>query len=291
MRMILTMTLALLAAGAAHADFSYTVTRRATGGMLGAMAAANGTSKVYLKGQKMKMDNGPIVIVVDFESQTLTTLDTAKKTYTVQPFSDIARNAGTAALELNIDAKETGQRRTINGFDASEFVMNIDMDPPQQAPQMGIMHMEMDMWIASEVPGVQELKSFYQKNGDKFPWSAMAGGGSNQNLQKAMVGVQQKLAAMNGVPVEQVVKVKSPAGMPGLGANASQACAKLEALKAQGGPMAEMIAKQAARMGCGGGAAANSGSLFEMTMDSSEFSTGSIPESVFATPDGYRKAN
>ena len=36
------------------------------------------------------------------------------------------------------------------------------------------------------------------------------------------------------------------------------------------------------------GAGAGSGSLMEMTMESTDFSTSSIPDSVFAIPAGYQ---
>jgi hypothetical protein len=46
----------------ARADFSYAMTRKTTGGSMASMAgtAANGVSKLYFKGQKMKtQDGGP----------------------------------------------------------------------------------------------------------------------------------------------------------------------------------------------------------------------------------------
>ena len=47
--------------------------------------------------------------------------------------------------------------------------------------------------------------------------------------------------------------------------------------------MARMQAMQG-----GGAPGAGSGSLMEMTMESTDFSTSSIPDSVFAIPAGYK---
>src|SRR5438067_12621928 len=56
---VLTLTL-LIAALCAQADFSYTTTRKTTGGAMAAMAggaSSTAPSKYYLKGQKMKVDS------------------------------------------------------------------------------------------------------------------------------------------------------------------------------------------------------------------------------------------
>jgi len=72
----------------------------------------------------------------------------------------------------------------------------------------------------------------------------------------------------------------------------AQARARLEQIVTQGGPAAAMAQQQLARMpGGGGGAAAPSGALLEITMDSSDFSGASIPDSVFAIPAEYQKTN
>ena len=57
---LLTATL-LAGTGAARADFSYTTTRKMTGGAMASLAAgSNQNSKTYFKGQKMRIDNGDI---------------------------------------------------------------------------------------------------------------------------------------------------------------------------------------------------------------------------------------
>ena len=82
---------------------------------------------------------------------------------------------------------------------------------------------------------------------------------------------------------------------PEQAAQMKDAMARLQAMQSQGGPAAAAAQQAMARMGAmTGGAAgpgAGSGSLMEMTMESTDFSTGSIPDSVFAIPAGYQKVD
>jgi len=282
----------------ANADFSYTSTRKTTGGTMAAMAgnAANGTTKTYYKGQKMKSDTGDAAVILDFDAQTITTIDNRQKTVTVKKFSDIA--AGQGDVTAKVDVKETGQKKNVNGFEASELVMTMDVNSPQTAA-MGKMQMEMDMWISKNVPGVSEMRSFYQKNMAKFPWAALSGG-ANQGMQQGIADLQRKIAEMDGVPVQQLVKLKMAGGaaapaMPQMTAQQSaqmaDAMKKMQEMQKQGGPAAAAAAQAMARMGAmqGRGAApAASDSMMELTMDSSDFSSASIPDSVFAIPAGYQ---
>ena len=300
-------TVGLVAATCANADFSYTTTSKTTGGTLAqfAGAAANRTTKFFLKGQKMKTDTGDISIILDFETQTITTINNTQKTVAVKGFNDVAKSAPN--IDVKIEVKETGQKKNVNGFNASELVMTMDMDMSQagggRGAALGKMQMEMDMWISPDPAGVNELRAFYTKNASRFPYSAMAAG-ANPQMQSAMAEMQKKMASMNGVPVEQIIRMKQAGGaaggpaMPQISdaqmAQLAQARAKLEEMAKSGGPAAAFAQQQLARMPGGAPAAGGNsapGLMMEMTMDSSDFSTSSVPDSVFAVPADYKKAN
>jgi hypothetical protein len=278
--LILAVTLSV----AARADFSYTTTRKGTG------AAQTGeVTNHYLKGQKMMLDSGNRVILVDFDAQTVTTIQTAQKTYTVARFADLGQSLQQTGVDITADVKETGQKKVINGFNASEIVMTMQIDTPQTQQAGMKMQMEMDIWFSSEVPGSQEQKAFYQKNMAHFPWAAMAQGG-NPSIQKALVDLQRKLAGLNGVPVLEVVKMKSGGNEAQAGQaqqGMAQARARLEELQKQGGPGAAAAAQALARMG----GASSGGALFESTVESGNFSTNAIPDSVFTIPAGFNKVD
>lgn len=273
---------------AARADFSYTTTRKSTGGAMGQMAASAGdpVTKHYLKGQKMKIEHGDTATVIDFEAQTITSINPSQKTYSVAKFADLGKAIENAGVDVKADVKKTGAVKTINGFNASEVVMTMDVDMPQ-ARQAGMkMQMEMDMWVSPDVPGSRELRAFFERNGSRFPWTAVAGGSGRAGMQKAMADLQRQVASLNGVPVLQIIKMKSAGGGPpgAQGQGMEQARARLEEMQKQGGPQAAAAAQALARMG----AMSSGGSLFEMTMESGNFSTGTIPDAVFAVPAGYQ---
>jgi hypothetical protein len=273
---------------AARADFSYTTTTKTS------LGANNQPSKHYFKGQKMRTDSGDTSTIIDFDAQTMTMINNRTKTVTVRSLSDIGAAAAASGASVKIDVKETGQQKTINGYNAKELIMTMDVDSPQ-AQQMGKMTMEMDLWLSTDVPGIGELRGFYKKNMDRFPWAAMSGGGGNQGMASGIAQMQRKMAEMGGVQVESVMKMKSAGGagapaMPQMTpAQQAQMQAAMARLQQQGGPQAAAAAQAMARLS--GGAPGASNSLMEITTDASDFSTASIPDSVFAIPASYQKVD
>lgn len=282
--------LTLIASAAARADFSYTMTSKPSGAP-GAPGSEQVT-RIYLKGQKMMSDTGPVSIIMDFDAQTMTMVNKTQKTYTVTKFADMGQTAAASITDVKADVKETGQHKTINGFNASELVMTMQIDSPQ-AQQAGMkMQMEMDVWISPDVPGVGELLGFYQRNGSRFPWGAMAQG-ANPGMRAAMADLQRRIAGMKGVPVLETVKVKN-SGAGGVQAQAAQsdprmaqARARLEEMQKQGGQQGAAATQALARMGAAAGG--GSGAMFETTMEGGNYSSTSIPESVFAIPAGFQQ--
>jgi hypothetical protein len=296
MKIACSLIFALGAALTAHADFRYTTTTRnpvdteASQPYKSAQVAGGGaqTTKHYLKGQKMKVDNGDTATIIDFDAQTVTAIDNNQKIYTVTKFSDLGQGLPQSDLEAKVDLKETGQLKTITGYNASEVVITMAIDSPQASRAGMKMQMEVDTWLSPEVPGSEELRAFFQKNQDRFPWASMSSG-ANPNMQQAMAGLQRKMASMRGVPVLQVIRVKSAsndAQTAQIQQGMQQARAQLEAMAKQGGPQAAAAQQALARMG---GMTSGSGALFEITRESSAFSTDAIPDSVFAIPAGYKQ--
>jgi hypothetical protein len=293
--------LTLSAGVTAYADFSYTNTQRTTGGSMGSMlGATDRVIKSSFKGQKMMTSMGDASTIIDFDAQTVTTVSDSQKTYTVKKFSDLALPAGTN-MDMNVDVKETGQKKVVNGFNAREMVVTMFMDIDTGRGQSMQMQMEMDMWVSGDVPGASEIRAFYKRNAANFPWSAVMGASGNQSMAKAMAQMQRKLAEVDGVVVEQVIRIKSAGGpqsppmaqAPQMSAaqqaQMQAAMAKMQEMAKQGGPGGAAAQQALAGMpGMAGGAAAGGGSLIEMTVDASAFSNASIPVSVFAVPAGYK---
>src|ERR1051325_2724855 len=163
MKTVHVVTLALVCCFAAHADFSYTQTRKNSGGMMGGMMQGqNPVSKHYLKGQKIKIDSGNTVMIMDMAAGTMTSINNQQKTYTVTNFADLMKTMKDGEAEVQIDVKDTGQRKNINGFDSRQMIMTMSMESPQ-APGMK-MQMEVETWLSKDVPGAAEALTFYQKH-------------------------------------------------------------------------------------------------------------------------------
>jgi hypothetical protein len=287
MKTVSLLVVALVATSTAYADFSYTTTRKAQGPP--AAAATPSTTKYYFKGQKMMTDSDATAMIMDFDAQTVTTVHKSQKTWTVMKFSDVGQVLKQTDLDAKMDVKETGQKKVINGFNATQVIMTMEMDSPQMSQAGMKMQMEVDTWLSSEVPGAKELKAFHEKNAGNMPWAAM--GGSASGMQKAVADIQRKMVNFGGVPLLQVVKVKSAGGgaqAAQMQAGMAQARAQMEAMVKQGGPQAAAAQQALARMG---GGASGGGSLFETTVESSDFSTSTIPDSTFAIPAGFQKTD
>jgi len=268
--------IALAGGMAARADFSYTMTIKS------GMGAGQAT-KTSIKGQKMAIETASTVTILDFDAQTVTRVNKSQNTYTVTKFADAG--AGLAGATVTADVKETGQSKNVAGYDANEMVVTVDVD---MGGRGGSAQAEVHMWIASGVPGAEERRAFYKRNGANFPWSALIAGG-NPSMAKSMADLQRKMAALDGVPVMQVMKIKM-GGAAAAGPSADQqakmdaARARLEQMAQQGGPQGDAAKQALARMGPA------SGGGMEITTEGGNFSTAAIPDSAFAIPAGYTKS-
>lgn len=265
----------LAASPAARADFSFTMTQKSGPG--------NGmVVKHSIKGQKEVEDRGRVTVVMDFDAQTLTTIDHNAKTYKVARFSDLGSSA--AAGEVQAEVRNTGQKKTINGFEATEVLMTVQVDTARGSQPGFKGQMEVELWLSRDVPGSQELRAFYKRNGAHWP---VAGSDGSASMQKGMAKLQQQFAELDAVPVMEVIRMKSAAGAGASGAQMDQARARLEAVAKGGGPNAAGAQQALDRLN----AMSGGGSLFDITMEAGNFSSAPVPDSQFAIPAGYRKVD
>jgi hypothetical protein len=235
----------------------------------------------------MMTDMGNTAVIVDFGAQTITNIDRSQKSYTAKKFTDVAKDAPSSDMKftMSADFKETGEHKTIDGFQATESVMTFSIDMGQRGGGMK-MEMEMHLWVSPDVPGASEMEAFYKRNMANFPWSAVLPAG-NESMRAAMAQMAKKTAELHGVPVIEVMRMKMGAASmtPEQQAQMEKSKAQLEAMQANGGAQAQMAAQALARMG------AITGSGTEITTESSGFSTAPVPDSVFAIPAGYEQKN
>ena len=320
------------------ADFTYRETTTITGGAMLSMMKVVGVfskqarepvqSTVAVKGEKMLHRSQQQATVIDLAAQTVTTIDSQKKTYTVMTFEEFrqmmeqmsakmqkSQDQG-GKMEFKVSAKDTGNTREIAGYQAKELVLRMEMQATdQKSGQQGSMVISSDIWLAPSVAGYAEVRAFYTRMGEKLAFNP--GGGmfmSSPEASKNMGELYKEIGKLDGIPVLQTISMGG-AGQPGSGDTSAQ----------QGGGQQQQQQQQqqqpAARPSLGGALGGalggrfglgkkkqqddqastgqqsqpqqqgngNPGSLMEATTEMSGFSSAPVDDSMFAVPAGFKK--
>jgi hypothetical protein len=318
----------------AYADFQYQSTARVTGGSLiqlmrfvpgGGALKDPQVSTVAYQGNRMVRHSKRQGEIIDLDKRTITTINFEKRTYSEVTFEQMKQALEQAAakaqapaapdkngkeqvnLNLDADIKDTGQTRTVNGFDAHEVVMTMAMtasDP--QSGGAGSMKVNSDLWIAKDVPGSKEMRDFYMRMAKEIDWAPTGMGGlmNRPDVARAMAKMMAEGGKIDGIAVQQIMKV-SMDGVGGPDGQQSQAAPARPTLSdALGGALGGKLGglggfgkkkKQDADppvQPASGDASAQptgSGSLMEMTIDNTGFSTSGIDAGMFDIPAGFKK--
>ena len=119
-------------------------------------------------------------------------------------------------VKFKVSADATGKTKQVAGFEAKEMIMKMEMEgTDKDSGQKGGMTVTTDMWIASGVPGYQEVREFYKRMAEKINWTP--GGdmfGANPQVSSGMAEVYKEVAKLDGVPVQQLISM-GVAGQPG----------------------------------------------------------------------------
>ncbi len=282
-----------------------------------------------VKGNRMATITKDRISVIDLAQENITTIDTAKKTYSVMTFAEMKQameeaakrmqgrqknkgddKSGDVQAQFKISAKATGQTRTLQGLNAKEILITMAMEGNNsKTGESGAMEVTTDAWYAP-VPGYGEVKEFHKKMAAKMgnmfgsgmqqiaQMAAMQGGQANVN--QSMEQVAKELAKIDGVPVESVVKM----GATGTTAGGSTSTAQPEPEEKKSGP-SSVAGAALGRLGGFGrhkkddqpkddqpssaASSQQSGTLMEMTMTLTSFSAGSADVSKFEVPAGYKQ--
>jgi hypothetical protein len=331
-----------LAGSALLADFTYQETSTITGGMMMSMMRVVGVfskqarepiqSTISVKGDRMAHRSANHASVIDLGSGTITSIDFQKKQYSVMTFDEMKQmmeqlsqkmqKNDKGEMKFKVSANATGKTKQVSGFDAKEMIMKMEMEgTDKESGQKGGMTVTTDMWIASGIPGYQEVRNFYKRMAEKINWTP--GGNmfaANPQVSSGMAEVYKEVAKLDGVPVQQLITMgaagqPAAAGAPSEGSAApppqqpaqQQPAAQPPSIGgaiggALGGrfglgrkktPPADQPAAPASGSGSASGGQSQSapGSLLEMTTEMSSFSSNPADESLFAVPSGFKKVD
>jgi hypothetical protein len=305
------------------ADFSYEETSTITGGMIAGMMKVAGVfskqarepihSTIAVQGDKMMHRSANNASIIDLGSQTITTVDFQKKTYTVMTFDEMKqmldqmsqkmKQSDKGEMQFKVSADNTGKTQQVAGFDARELVLKMELEgTDKQSGQKGAMVITSDMWIAPAVPGYSEVRDFYKRMAEKLNWTP--GGNmfmTNPQVSQGMAEVYKEIAKLDGMPVLQNMTMgaegTAPAGeQPQTAAPPQQQQPKPSIGDALGGALGgrfglgrkkQASAQEQAPSESTGSAA--SGSLLEMKTEMSGFSSGAVDGAQFSVPAGFKK--
>jgi hypothetical protein len=223
-----------------------------------------------------------------------------------------------------IETTATGNSKTILGEPAKEVKMKMTMEmqssDPRSQGQTASFWFNSDQWMA-RIPGSDELRQFHARMAKELDWmpGAMFGGtGMQMNMRPAMTEFQKHTAEMEGLPLLQYTSL----GMGGAVPEGSASGAQTPPPSSQSSDSSASSSSDATAQALGhvlggfGGfghkkkkqqddsaANANSGqpaapppagastpgSMMDITVEVTSFSSGSLDATLFDVPTGYNQ--
>jgi hypothetical protein len=212
-------------------------TRIEFGGMLGRMvnffggkAAKEGVvSTVAVKGDRKATMNEQTGQIVDLAEEKVYDLDLKKKSYKVTTFAELRRrmeeaqkkaeedarrqegreappssssNPDEKQMEVDVDIRNTGEKKVINGFDTHQVIMTITLrEKGKTIEQGGGMVTTTDMWLAPKIAAMNEIADFDVRYAQKL-YGGMFAGVSAEQMAAAMALYPMMKQAMGRMTTE-----------------------------------------------------------------------------------------
>jgi hypothetical protein len=267
---------------------------------------------VAVKGNRMVHASAHHASVIDLDSETITDINLDKKQYSVMTFAQMkqmmeemsqkmksSRDSQKADLQFKVSAKDTGEKKSIAGYDTHEMILTMEMQgTDQETGNKGGMVITSDMWIAPKASGYNEVADFQKRMAQKLDWTPNGMGmmGARPDMAKGMAELAKESSKLSGMPVFQIVKMGAHAeqaqgGQPAAQQQQDQQSDKPSLGSLLGGKFGRKKKDESA--GEGGSTPQNSGdasgSLMEMTMEMGGFSSAPLDPSKFETPAGFKQ--
>ncbi len=215
----------LACAGVLMADFRYDSTTRVTKGMVTRMAFGKKpeptTTTHYVKGGRMATVSKDMRMIVDFDKQTMTTVQLEKKQYWQVTFEEMRQMMADAQADIrdvqanmSFDAKATGVEKEVNGFPARQMIFTVQMQSSDSRNTAGGTKMVSDSWHSEAVPGYKEYRTFFDRLKDKGNWmtmgNPMAQMGGQPGMAEAMRKMAEEMQKTPGIAVLTISRVHMP---------------------------------------------------------------------------------
>jgi hypothetical protein len=194
----------------AHVEFAGMLGRVVN--IFGGRAAREGvTSTVAVKGDRKATLNDSTGQIIDLSEEKVYDLDVRKKTYRVTTFAELRKQmedaeqkaeqqaqkeqpkeaapapapkaapADEKQIEIDFDLKDTGEKKTINGFDTHQVVMTITVrEKGKTLEEGGGLVLTSDMWMGPRIAAMKEVADFDRRYSEKLYGPVIAGASPEQ---------------------------------------------------------------------------------------------------------------
>ncbi len=286
-------------------------------------------STTAIKGNRMVHKTNDSASVIDIDKETITNINYAQKTYSVVTFAQMKQamdemmqkmqhqkpgDPPPPDMQFDIKVNDTGQTKSINGNNAHEMVMTMAMlGQDAKSAAKGGLDVTTDMWIAPKVAGYDQVRDFQRRMAKKLNWvPGQSPLMTRPDMQRAMAELYQEGSKLDGMPVYETIKMGGKMeGIPDSSSSQTQSSRNSnapptsvsEALgSALGGRLGlggfgrrkkEAPADAGSQSASGtpnGGSNSVSGSLMEMTMEVTSYSSASADPALFEVPAGFTQA-
>ncbi len=211
-------------------------------GMFGGKAAKEGTvSTVAVKGDRKLTTSGDTAEIIDLAEEKVYELNLKDKTYKVVTFAEMRKQLEEARakaeeearkqraaegkkdpnakeMELEFSAKETGQRRQINGYDCRQVIMTMAMhEKGKTLDQAGGMLITFDSWLAPRIAAMKEVMDFDMRYWKKMALDTAMPSAEQMaqvfamypGLKDGMARLEKEKVNLDGTPIETTSTMQS----------------------------------------------------------------------------------
>lgn len=232
-----------------HVEFAGMLGRMVN--LFGGKGAREGvTTTIAVKGDRKVTSGENTAQIVDLGEEKVYDLDLRKKSYKVTTFAELRRRMEEAQkkaeenaskesgkgeaepqqkgkeVQFDVDVKNTGEKKTINGFDTRQVITTITMhEKGKKIEESGGMIVTMDSWLGPKIAAMKEIPEFERRYAEKLYGPMVVGASAEQMaaaaamypmLKDAMGRMRVEGEKLDGTPIQQTVtmdSVKSPEQM------------------------------------------------------------------------------
>jgi hypothetical protein len=197
--------------------------------------------------------------------------------------SQIKKKPEEEEAKFQFDAKKTGQKKKIGGYECEEHIVN--MIAEGRDPQTGKVQefeVQTHLWVSSKVKGYDQIQDFQKKMAQKMGWEGGQYANFMQGLGQFGLDTEELAKKMNeikGFPMLTVVKMK--ASGEEITESEEERAEQEKAMKEAMELLGKKVGKEEKPK--------EKGVIFEMATEVTEVQVKGVTDSEFELPQGMKK--